>query len=355
MVKAYSRFKKSLALGVGFVLVQAQTAHAGIHQDANSNRPEIQIVEAAETCPRRLANAFHKHPPGSKYPKLTVPISDTPAPAPMSLAFPESPSAPPISITRPADLSVRVRRLTLNNMGYEATSPDTWDPITKLWIRYGATTIKTPPRLLLNVGCAFGSTSVSAASAGAKVICNDLDERHLTALSVSVPEDLKAQFIFLPGDYCAECTMQDLQRAGSVDGVLLSRVLHFFSPRQFQRALQISFELLRPKGRIFVVTSSPYLKSLLSLGALFEFKKMRGDLWPGFLDGTKEKVSDYFPRAKNRYPESMNFVDPEILTRELELAGFTIRLPAHYLNDVALPQEHLLDGRELVGIVGEKL
>ena len=348
MVKVYSRYKAIAAglFGLGlFAFVRPLLA--AIAFDGQPIKPEIQIVESVEVrhCGAHLAGVRPVRAPGRTH------IDHGSIPDLKS-----QPGAPALyAAEAPQDVVMSVRRLTLNRMGYEATSPDTWDPITKLWIRFGASTLKGPPRLLLNVGCAFGSSSVKAATVGAKVICNDLDERHLTALSVSVPEELKAQFVFLPGDYCADCTLRDLKQAGSVDAILLSRVLHFFSPEQFQRALKISYDLLRSGGRIYIVTSSPYLKSLQNLSAMFEYKKKRGYRWPGYLDGQTDKVSHYFPSAKNRYPESMNFVDPDILTREVELAGFSVKRPAYYLTDIALPKEHLLDGRELVGIVAEKI
>lgn len=318
---------------LGFLLLGTSVKAPPIPDDANAanrlNQPQIQIVEAASStiyCASELSG-FKK-------------------PAPFS-------SVPPPRLVM--NLPDRFRRLTFNHMGYEATSPETWDPITRMWVRYGESSEGRPPRLLLNVGCAFGSSAIKAAQVGARVICNDLDERHLKVLAVAVPEELAAQFVFLPGDYCAECTLRDLNGAENVDAILIARVLHFFSPEQFRRALEISFRLLKPRGRIYIVTASPYLKSLGNFYRYFERRRSLGSLWPGYLDGVSEKFSDYFPEIGARYPESMNFVDPAILTREVVAAQFKVLRSASYLEDVSLPLEHRMDGRELIGIVAEKL
>jgi SAM-dependent methyltransferase len=243
---------------------------------------------------------------------------------------------------RPVTATPDERRMTKNGMGYESIH---WDPITEAFAR---TPLGRPkPVLLLDAGCGYGRVSRAAAANGATVVCNDLDARHLVALAEEIDPAHRGQFLLHSGNFLVNFPI----RYPAFDAILISRMGHFLSPKNFMKMLHQVFRILVPGGRLHITTATPYLLSFKSFIPVYEERKANGDPWPGYIDGRREKVTDYFREARGRYPDSINLLDPDIMNRALEEARFEMTQPAEWMPNPDTPPEHALDGRELVGAI----
>ena len=170
-----------------------------------------------------------------------------------------------------------------------------------------------------------------------------------------------------PMDHRPEPRLQLFPGPSSVQTVLACRVFHFFPPTVLRNALRLVFALLKPGGRFFLVSETPYLGNLSERfrreyersiaahpGEHWETSSIPGninkDLFPGF-------VAD-FARADSRgggnLPKSMHFLCPVVVTREMRLAGFQVERCEFLDRRGDFPEFLKLDGRESVGCVAVK-
>jgi hypothetical protein len=153
---------------------------------------------------------------------------------------------------RPVTATPDERRMTKNGMGYESIH---WDPITEAFAR---TPLGRPkPVLLLDVGCGYGRISRAAAANGATVVCNDLDARHLVALAEEVDPAYRGRLLLHAGNFLVNFPI----RYPAFDAILISRMGHFLSPKNFMKMLHQAFRILVPGGRLHITTATPYLLS----------------------------------------------------------------------------------------------
>src|SRR5262245_39091772 len=73
---------------------------------------------------------------------------------------------------------------TLNRMGYMTS---TLDPVSLSFIKFAAEL----DFQVLEIGAAYGVATIPDLQKGAKMIANDLDERHLQVLKKNIPEECK--------------------------------------------------------------------------------------------------------------------------------------------------------------------
>ncbi len=226
---------------------------------------------------------------------------------------------------------------TLNNMGYMTS---TLDRYSQLFIE-AATTARYP---VLDVGCAYGVASLAALEAGASVIANDIDARHLQILQARVSGDQKDRLQICSGAF------PDLPFSPEIlEAVLIARVLHFFNGSALERSAACVFDWLIPGGKVFVVAETPFLGNLRSFIPIYEARRKAGDLYPGFLDD----VLSVAPDRGKFLPAEMHFLDPEVLERVFTAAGFVVQEAVMFAR-VDFPEDIQLDGRESVGLVASK-
>lgn len=237
------------------------------------------------------------------------------------------------------------RRMTQNGMGYESIN---WDPITEAFAQTPLT--KDKPVLLLDAGCGYGRISRAAAANGGTVVCNDLDARHLVALAEEMDPVHRGRFMLHVGNFLEAFPV----RYAAFDAILVSRMAHFLSPKNFRKLLRQCWRLLLPGGRLHITTATPRNRSFQNFLPVYEARKRSGAPWPGYIDGRSEKVIDYWPDARGRYPNAINLFDPDVMNRELAEAKFEMTQPADWMANPDTPPEHALDGRELVGAIVTK-
>ncbi|MBI1861544.1 MAG: class I SAM-dependent methyltransferase [Deltaproteobacteria bacterium] len=228
---------------------------------------------------------------------------------------------------------------TLNNMGYMTSRPD---PVSQAFIEFAASQAPTPA---LDVGAAYGVASLTALERGATIIANDIDPRHLEVLSARAMKSDRPRLSLRLGPFPQG--FEDLE--GSLSAILVCRVIHFLKGQEVERWLKSAHNLLTPGGKIFVVTETPYLKNFCSIIPQFEDRKRQGDNWPGWIEDLR-KID---PRRGANLPASIHFFDPDLLSRELSKAGFSIE-SCTFLHRADFPEDLRLDGRESVGAIGVK-
>lgn len=246
----------------------------------------------------------------------------------------DPPATPPAMPTPEPNGFVR----TLNNMGYMTS---TLDPISAAFVAFAP----VAPGMVLDVGAAYGVATLAALAAGARVVANDLDERHLHILATRTPASARERLTLCPGAFPETLDFPPAQ----LGGVLLARVLHFFPGERIRKGLQRLHTWLAPGGKVFVVAETPYLGNFRDFIPTYEARRQAGDPWPGFI----ADVMAVAPERGRFLPPQVHWLDPTVLTREFCAAGFLVE-QADFLARPDFPADLQLDGRESVGIIARK-
>lgn len=227
---------------------------------------------------------------------------------------------------------------TLNNMGFMTSTLDRYSHAFIGFAPYG-------PGPALEIGAAYGIATLEALKNGARVIANDIDERHLEILRDRAPMDQKKQLELLPGAFPKDLDL----KPGSIGSVLVCRVLHFFDGPAIESAARILFRWLASGGKVFIVAETPYLKNFRTFIPIYEARKAAKNPWPGFVDD----VMAIAPERGASLPPTIHFLDPEVLTRVFTEAGFVVE-KAETIARPDFPEDLQFDGRESVGMIARK-
>lgn len=219
------------------------------------------------------------------------------------------------------------------------------DEITKSYIDYAAGT----RGLMLEIGAGYGDIVLEVLKKGARVIADEISQGQLEIIQRRVAESglsglevIKAEFpekLDLPGD--------------TIDGILISRVFHFFAGARIRESLRKIQSWLRPGGKVFIVTDSVYRTIFKELIPQYEKNVADGVEWPGWVDDVRRLV----PKGRidpETQPLAMNLTDPALIRRELVLAGFDVEVSS-FFKYAAEPDYARLDGREITGAIGVKV
>src|SRR5271156_2736729 len=133
---------------------------------------------------------------------------------------------------------------TLNSMGYMTSKLD-W--CSQQFVSFSPTV----PGPALDVGAAYGVATIAALEAGAKVIANDIDARHLQILMERAPANLRQNLLLKPGDF----PNVDIQPS-SLGAALVARVFHFFPGEMIELSAHRLFNWLMRSGKVFVVAET---------------------------------------------------------------------------------------------------
>jgi len=176
---------------------------------------------------------------------------------------------------------------------------------------------KDAPGEVLDIGCAYGVASLAALAAGARVCACDMEQRHLDVLLARTPPEqrdrLRTVKGVLPGVGFASQSFQ---------AILASRVIHFLTGDEIRVTLLQMFEWLAPGGRIVLVVDTPYMPGWNAIVPAYEASKAAGEDWPGFIPDFSIYRTVRGDGAPG--PAYLNTLDPDILARECERAGFTV-------------------------------
>ena len=225
---------------------------------------------------------------------------------------------------------------TLNNMGFMFE----WlDPYAKEFIEHAASL----DREVLEVGCAFGVVTLPALEKGARVCACDMEPRHLEILQSKVPQTQRLRL------RCVAATLPEADfLENAFAAIFSSRVLHFMNGDDIEATVAKMYRWVEPGGKVILVADTPYNGIWGCFAPTYEKRKKAGGKWPGFV----EDCENYIPlRAKGIVlPEYMNFLDPDIMRRVCEQAGFLVERTSF----VDRPASEQGTGNDHVGIVAVK-
>jgi SAM-dependent methyltransferase len=199
---------------------------------------------------------------------------------------------------------------TLNNRGFMSEKMDVYS--TRFAEYAGSLEDES-----LDMGCAYGVATLAALENGARILACDMDPGHLDILKKELPPEfrdrLRTMVGVLPG--------VDLP-AASFGAILCSRVIHFLLGEEVRLVLKKMHRWLIPGGRLFMVTDTPYTGFWSSTAPEYEKRKAAGDEWPGLIEDISVLLeSGAVPEGMLSY---LNPMDPDVLVRECERAGFDI-------------------------------
>jgi hypothetical protein len=119
----------------------------------------------------------------------------------------------------------------------------------------------------------------------------------------------------------------------------------------FVPALDRFYRWLKPGARVFLVNDSVYRTIFKPLVPVYEKQIAAGDEWPGFIKDVGPCIPEYL--HPETFPKTMNFMDPTVLTGELDRAGLKVVTAGFYpyTGDLAPGR---LDGREIAAAIGLK-
>lgn len=199
----------------------------------------------------------------------------------------------------------------------------------------------------LEVGCAYGVSTLPALEAGALITASDLDPRHLEILRGKVPRQLLPHLELVPG----ALPRMDFP-PGKYGAILCSRVLHFLTGDDVDASVRRMATWLAPGGRLYLVADTPYG---VWRGKIPEFEagKASGERWPGMMVGLHNFLAAEPPPAPIDKPPFMNVLDPELLARSCTEAGLQV-VEAAFIPRPDFRGSGQMDGRENAGVLAVK-
>ena len=156
----------------------------------------------------------------------------------------------------------------------------------------------------LEIGAGFGTNASVIVSAGVKLYCNDLEKKHLDHIKKSLGGVNNIHY--LSDDFLA---LQFEEK--SLHSIFSSRVIHFLTPPELEKAFQLFHKWLKPNGKLFLSVETPFLGNWKKFIPEFEKRKKERDNYPGFISDPKKWEDSGFASA---LPPCVHWFDKESLT-----------------------------------------
>lgn len=227
---------------------------------------------------------------------------------------------------------------TLNKTGFSLTHVDAFS---KSFISY-ATTTKGP---VLEIGAGYGAVTLEALRHRINIYCNDIEPKHLDLIEKSVVEN-KNLLTLVPGAFPHEIHFDD----NFFDAILINRVIHLFDGDTIEKSMKIIYQWLKPEGKVFILSDTPYLKKFEKFIPEYEQRVNSGKQWPGFIGN----LSEYSDGSLEHLPKQVHCLDINVMKKILLNAGFQIE-DINYMKRTDYPEDRRLDGRESVYAIATKL
>jgi len=218
------------------------------------------------------------------------------------------------------------------------------DEVTESYINFASET----GGLMLEIGAGYGHIVVEVLKKGARVIAVDISQEQLEIIKSRAAASGLTGLQVIKAEFPEELDFP----AESIDGILISRVFHFFRGERIRESLREVHTWLRSGGKVLIVADSVYRSIFKEIIPQYEKNVAQCVEWPGWV----ENVRKFIPQGRldrGTQPLAMNFTDPAIWQRELTLAGFEVEVSS-FFSYPAEPSYARLDGREIVGAVGVK-
>ena len=201
---------------------------------------------------------------------------------------------------------------------------------------------------MLEIAAGYGHIVIDALQAGAgKVFANEIDAGQLAIIKSRVPQEYSDKLVCCLGGFPEQLDFPE----ASFDGIYCARLFHFFDGDRVRASLMKLHRWLKPGGQLFLVNDAIYRTIFKPLVPVYESRVADGLEWPGLIEDVRSLIPENLHPAT--FPAKMNFLDPAVLTRELNRAGLRVVTAGFcpYTGSFALGR---LDGRELSGAIGLK-
>lgn len=233
----------------------------------------------------------------------------------------------------------KLYKKTYNKMGYMTTR---LDEIALAFIDF----VSNTGGKALEIGAAFGNVAIAAADKKISIVVNDLDQRHLDDMLEQTSVEQRKYITPLIGEFPSGLDF----KSEKFSAILICRVLHFFSPEEWVRAVDKIFDLLEPGGKVFITNESPYFGTMRKFIPVYEKRKETQYPWPGLVFGMR-----YFDETrKSAVDATINLLSTEETKALLEEAGFEIEEVKYLDRKGFYPDDALYDGRESVFAIAKK-
>lgn len=244
---------------------------------------------------------------------------------------------------------------THNPFGGFTTSP--CDPVSQQFIEHAALSAKNGGTVL-EIGAAFGAATLEAIANGATVFCNDIDPENLAVVRQRFLETTEessdsltgdsSKLVLVPGELPKELIGLPEKH---FDAILICRVLHFFSGSKIEESLALLAKLLAPKGKIYIVCETPFLRNWQRFLPEFNRRVEDNEEWPGEI--TEPAKYESSGRASS-LPKFVHWITKEVLDRSLIKAGFSVEHSEYINRSGQFPEDLLLPeyGKESIGAIG---
>ena len=133
--------------------------------------------------------------------------------------------------------------------------------------------------------------------------------RRLTLLHAKVPQELPAL-------------------ENTFDAILLDKVFHFFNPHESESFIAWAHKALKPQGRLYILTLSPFIKFFNhKLASDYAAKRLEGGLYPGYFENMGEYIEEQNFKNNPGYkiPRSNLFFSRQDLKTLFLQRGFAIQ------------------------------
>lgn len=207
----------------------------------------------------------------------------------------------------------------------------------------------------LEIGSAYGNITLKALKQGSKnFTVNDLDIRHLKLLALRLKKEIPELLQYLKmvqGRYPDQVEFP----AESFDSILISRVLHFFTPKLIKNAIQDLYRILKPGGKVYALTISVYTKAYGAFIPVFEEAKKSKKQYPGYVEDRLKYANTPLidPKNLSYFSGPFMFFDNATLAELFKEEGFRIKKSTYFSCEKS--NIFYYDGREGVGVIAEKL
>lgn len=198
----------------------------------------------------------------------------------------------------------------------------------------------------MDIGAAYGVTTLPALKKGIHVIANDLSQEHLDAIAQQCSKPQRDRLTLMAGRFPEELSIEK----ESLDVILASQVFHFLKGEDIEIGIKKIYQWLKPGGHLFAQMTTPYTASVKKFTPIYEKRKAKGERWPGYVNNIHSYLSFKFPAG---IPNALHLLEPDTIKPSMEEAGFTIlKCVLNRTEDV--PEFIWSDGRENFQLIAQK-
>lgn len=219
---------------------------------------------------------------------------------------------------------------TLNKKGFMKVD---LDDFSKEFIRFSI----NQKDWVMDVGAAYGVTILPILKGGGKVIANDIDHRHLLVIRKETPRETWKNLYLNYGKFPEDIEIPE----NSLRAILICRVAHFFKEEEIEETIKKSHKILKPGGKLFFITMSPYHHKLNGFIETYNKRWEKGVKWPGII----ADMHKYAPELAPQIPKFVHVIEHRPMKKALEREGFRIEKMSlfNYHKSKKKKEEKILD------------